>query len=249
MSQKSQADLIKHSHVFMGVMGADVRPAVRTAFVRAKEAYEVSGGRATMYIQPNICVRSHVGLMAMRNLLFMIAAQNAATHLLLLESDVLLVGNDIIGRLVKQDCRIVAPYLDQSYIIPNGHPKHKLSSPFYNRAQGLLKVEWTALSCVLIEIGPMRMHGPTPFEEVPIYAAEAYHGLKFACHGLQWWLDTETSAVLLNYPHELWEETDGRRQLPGSKTWGEAKEETRSYKADFEATREAREVLERTMRA
>ena len=201
--------------LLIGCIGDNFQPGVWKSIKAAEEHTRQAGGAVATLVLGNLCIVSHMGLEAMRNMLIMKACDGGFDYLALVEDDCLLTDPSIFVSLVKRKVDIVAPHFDQSRLLPADSGKvFSLADPLYKAGQGLREVQWTVRSCVLFDCDVFAKLGERPFIDTPIYAAEEYHGLWFKRRGVTWWQDTDISATLLRPPIPPWEIEFGKVRFP-----------------------------------
>lgn len=204
MSEGNHATVPLRPRLLVASIGAQYKPGVSEALDKALEYFRNGGGIATVIKILNMCIISHMGLEAMRNMAVMKAREARFDFVCLFEDDVLL-EEDTLTRLVKTMVKhkllILSPWIDQSELVPSAQKEvHRLAFPNWSAGQGLKPVDWAVRSMVMFDCHVFDLLGEEPFTDIPIYGIEEYHGLRFQRKGVQWWMDTDLAVKLLQYP-------------------------------------------------
>lgn len=189
--------------LWIGTVGTDFEPGVYDALERAAKYVSNQGCETVLDLMSNKCVQPHHGLAMMRNWIIINGLGERATHILLIDNDILLEDETVLERLLQADKEIIIPWFDQSCL---GRPR-ELGKPMWGRGQGIKQIEWGVMSCILFKATIWTARGVDPrlFQDHLAITEEDYYLSYLRLFGLTPWQDTDAVVKLLRPPTALWD--------------------------------------------
>jgi len=189
-------------NVFITFMGDNFMPGVKeAATAAAKRIWEMDWTGALGSVG-NLCIKPYQGLGAMRNQAIMSALNNNASHILILDNDVLLSDPDTIKKLVERNRLCIVPWFDQSSFTTVDKFR-RVSWPAYYPNQGIQRLQWHTTNCLLLDLRVARLAGCRIFTDPLIVSEEAYIFEYLASCGVNLYQDTDVQVTLLRPPSDM----------------------------------------------
>ena len=188
--------------VHITFMGTDFLPGVKEAAIVAAGHIWAMGWKGNVGAVANLCVKPYQGLGAMRNHAITRALRSNATHVLIIDNDVLLQAPDTIARLVNRSKLCIVPWMNQSEFTTN-QKYRRISWPDYYPDQGLQRLLWHTTNCLLLDLRVARLVGCHVFTDPLIISEEEYIFEYLATYGVKLYQDTDVQVALLRPPSDM----------------------------------------------
>ena len=202
----------------IAAIGTDFMPGVQEALQAAIGETANNGWQMTFMAIKNLCIEPFRGLGAMRNWAAQEALAGGYDYLLTVDNDVLFEEKDALLRLLRRGQIVVVPWYDQRPYQKedsDGIPWDYLTEPLLAPNQGLIPIQWAAVSCVLYNVVVFRYAGQRLWTDALISNEEAYYFKALRNLGIRLWQDTDVHVSLLKGPTPVWKVLGRQNPNPG----------------------------------
>lgn len=187
--------------LYIGTIGDVHMPGTWEALEKASDYCVKQGIGVIVEAIANCCVTPFHGLAMMRNMAIVMGLNEGTTHIMLIDTDILVDDEQALHKLMLANQPAVVPYFDQSSL----NNIYKITDPLYKPLDKPVRLQWSIMSCVMFQAQIFRnIIDPRLFSDHMAVAEDMYYWAYLKAKGIdciQW----PVNVKMLRPPTNMWE--------------------------------------------